>query len=139
MLPPLLTSNLLTLQSFLITTGLIPRSLLRNGDSKSSQGPSFPHAFSGNPGEFRTGPPIKTFGGDNFGGKSSEGLLIPRSLLRGCSFGLAFDLLFGFERPFPVVEPCQDALFAQSVEFERDLSAISAANGFHKMGKVHRP
>src|SRR5205823_13371024 len=23
-----------------------------------------PHAFSGNPGEFRTGPPIKTFGGD---------------------------------------------------------------------------
>ena len=26
--------------------------------------PSFPHAFSGNPGEFRTGPPTKTFGGD---------------------------------------------------------------------------
>ena len=26
---------------------------------------SFPHAFSGNPGEIRTGPPIKTFGGDN--------------------------------------------------------------------------
>jgi hypothetical protein len=31
--------------------------LLRNGDSKSSQGPSFPHAFSGNPGETQTGPP----------------------------------------------------------------------------------
>jgi hypothetical protein len=29
--------------------------------------PSFPHAFSGNPGEFRTGPPIKTFGGDELG------------------------------------------------------------------------
>jgi len=27
--------------------------------------PSFPHAFSGNPGEFRTGPPIKAFGGDD--------------------------------------------------------------------------
>jgi hypothetical protein len=47
--------------------GSIPRSLLRNGDSKSSQGLSFPHAFSGNPGETWTGPPIKTFGGDNFG------------------------------------------------------------------------
>ena len=29
--------------------------------------PSFPHAFSGNPGGIRTGPPIKTFGGDDFG------------------------------------------------------------------------
>src|SRR3989338_9165708 len=86
MLPPLLTSNLLTLQSFLITTGLIPRSLLRNGDSKSSQGPSFPHAFSGNPGETRTGPPIKTFGGDNFGENYHKVLSIPRSLLRGSSF-----------------------------------------------------
>jgi hypothetical protein len=28
--------------------------------------PSFPRAFSGNPGEIRTGPPIKTFGGDDF-------------------------------------------------------------------------
>jgi hypothetical protein len=28
---------------------------------------SFPHAFSGNPGGIRTGPPIKTFGGDDFG------------------------------------------------------------------------
>ena len=29
--------------------------------------PSFPYAFSGNPGELRTGPPIKTFGGDELG------------------------------------------------------------------------
>ena len=29
--------------------------------------PSFPHAFSENPGGFRTGPPIKTFGGDELG------------------------------------------------------------------------
>jgi hypothetical protein len=28
-------------------------------------GASFPHAFSGNPDEIRTGPPIKTFGGDD--------------------------------------------------------------------------
>jgi hypothetical protein len=33
----------------------------------SPTSPSFPHAFSGNPGEIRTGPPIKTFGGDGFG------------------------------------------------------------------------
>src|SRR5918996_1701120 len=29
--------------------------------------PSFPHGFSGNPGGIRTGPPIRTFGGDGFG------------------------------------------------------------------------
>ena len=29
--------------------------------------PSFPLLFSGNPGEFRTGPPIKRFGGDELG------------------------------------------------------------------------
>jgi hypothetical protein len=29
--------------------------------------PSFPHAFSGNPGRIRTGPPIKTFGRDGHG------------------------------------------------------------------------
>ena len=29
--------------------------------------PSFPHAFSGNPGKIRTGPPIKAFGGDELG------------------------------------------------------------------------
>ncbi len=28
--------------------------------------PSFPHVLSGNPGETGTGPPIKTFGGDDF-------------------------------------------------------------------------
>jgi hypothetical protein len=28
----------------------------------SPTSPSFPHAFSGNPGGIRTGPPIKTFG-----------------------------------------------------------------------------
>ena len=27
---------------------------------------SFPRVFSGNPGEIRTGPPIKAFGGDGF-------------------------------------------------------------------------
>ena len=32
-----------------------------------SQAHSFPHAFSGNPGDIRTGPPIETFGGDDFG------------------------------------------------------------------------
>ena len=37
----------------------------------SSTGPSFPHAFSGNPGGIRTGPPIKTFGGDGLRGRIS--------------------------------------------------------------------
>jgi hypothetical protein len=32
----------------------------------SIRSPSFPHALSGNPGGFGTGPPIKTFGGDAF-------------------------------------------------------------------------
>jgi hypothetical protein len=48
--------------------------------------PSFPHAFSGNPGENGTGPPIKTFGGDAFGINSHQYSLTPRSLLRGSSF-----------------------------------------------------
>jgi hypothetical protein len=34
--------------------------------SWSLQGLSFPHAFSGNPDETLTGPPIETFGGDDF-------------------------------------------------------------------------
>jgi len=34
--------------------------------------PSFPHAFSGNPGEFGTGPPIRTFGGDAFSSSVGE-------------------------------------------------------------------
>ena len=33
-------------------------------DLCNSASPSFPHVFSGNPGGIRTGPPIKTFGGD---------------------------------------------------------------------------
>ena len=48
------------------SAGLIPRSLLRKGAYQVSQSPSFPHVFSGNPGETRTGPPIRTFGGDEF-------------------------------------------------------------------------
>jgi len=52
-------------------TGTIPRSLLRKTGFDLSQGPSFPHACSGNPGETLTGPPIKTFGGDDFGKTST--------------------------------------------------------------------
>src|SRR5437867_4937639 len=33
---------------------------------------SFPHAFSGNPGETGTGPPIRTFGGDGLGSRISS-------------------------------------------------------------------
>jgi hypothetical protein len=36
-------------------------------DPNSLTSPSFPHAFSGNPGGIGTGPPIKTFGGDVLG------------------------------------------------------------------------
>jgi hypothetical protein len=35
-------------------------------DSIPHERTSFPHVFSGNPGEIPTGPPIKTFGGDSF-------------------------------------------------------------------------
>ncbi len=70
----------------LISLGSIPRSLLRSAKISSSQSPSFPHAFSGNPGETLTGPPIKTFGGDNCRKNHQKGLSIPRSLLRGSSF-----------------------------------------------------
>ena len=45
--------------------------------------PSFPHAFSGNPGEPRTGPPIRTFGGDNFGENYYKVLSIPRCFAAG--------------------------------------------------------
>jgi hypothetical protein len=34
--------------------------------------PSFPHAFSGNPGGIGTGPPIGTFGGDAFSSSVGE-------------------------------------------------------------------
>jgi hypothetical protein len=40
--------------------------------SNSPTSPSFPHAFSGNPGGIRTGPPIKTFGGDGLGSRISS-------------------------------------------------------------------
>ncbi len=50
----------------------ILRSLLPNSDSESYCRQSFPHAFSGGStglttGETLSGPPIKTFEGDNFG------------------------------------------------------------------------
>jgi hypothetical protein len=38
----------------------------------SPTSPSFPHAFSGNPGGIRTGPPIKTLGGDGFKSRISS-------------------------------------------------------------------
>jgi hypothetical protein len=41
-------------------------------DVAPSRAHSFPHAFSGNPGEIRTGPPIKTFGGDGLEGRISS-------------------------------------------------------------------
>jgi hypothetical protein len=40
--------------------------------------PSFPHAFSGNPGDIRTGPPIKTFGGDTLEIIAWHVLLVPQ-------------------------------------------------------------
>jgi hypothetical protein len=68
---------------------------------ESCPSPSFPHAFSGNPGETQTGPPIKTFGGDNFGERYRDAFMIPRSLLRGSSiFILQFEL--GILRSDPV-------------------------------------
>ena len=62
------------------------------------QSPSFPHAFSGNPGEIltlrstqghgeysrtMTGPPIKTFGGDSFEKIIMNEFLIPPQLAAG--------------------------------------------------------
>jgi hypothetical protein len=57
-------------------------------------------------------------------------------LVVGLNFncGIRFSLTFastGFKRPLSVVETRQDALFAQSVEIEGDLAAVSAAHGFH--------
>ena len=46
--------------------GSIPRGLLRKSYSQTSKSLSFPNALIGNPDETMTGPPIKTFGGDNF-------------------------------------------------------------------------
>jgi hypothetical protein len=56
--------------------GFHSRSLLGKGDDWVRQCPSFPHVFSGNPDKTRTGPPIETFGGDEFGACDS-GLSIP--------------------------------------------------------------
>ena len=58
------------------------------GDYESSYSLSFPHAFSGGStglttGESGTGPPIKTFGGDNGGEIDRKRLSIPSRLLRG--------------------------------------------------------
>ena len=49
----------------------------------SPTSPSFPHAFSGNPGGIRTGPPIKTFGGDDFG----VALFAPAAIFKGAHEG----------------------------------------------------
>jgi len=72
---------------FLITAGLIPRSLLRKElfrDLLESVIPEcFYREFQARPG---TGPPIKTFGGDAFGIKSYRYVLIPRQLAAGSSF-----------------------------------------------------
>jgi uncharacterized protein YjbJ (UPF0337 family) len=54
--------------------------------SWSFQGLSFPHAFSGNLDETLTGPPIETFGGDDFRG-ISLGFVDTRQLATGSSFG----------------------------------------------------
>ena len=45
--------------------GSIPRGLLRKSYSQTPQSLSFPNASIGNPDETMTGPPIKTFGGDD--------------------------------------------------------------------------
>jgi hypothetical protein len=59
-----------------ISVSWIPRSLLPKTYSQTSKSPSFPHAFSGNPDESLTGPPIKTFGGDNCGRNSYTNLIL---------------------------------------------------------------
>ena len=64
------------------SVGSIPRSLLRTSLFPTAKSPSFPNASIGNPGEILTGPPIKTFGGDNFGINSQKRFLYFVSLLR---------------------------------------------------------
>jgi hypothetical protein len=82
--PGFLEGYFLTLNPAPISAGLIPPSLLRKRACQARQSPSFPHVSSGNPDETRTGPLIKTFGGDAFGSRHSV-LSIPSSLLRGVS------------------------------------------------------
>jgi hypothetical protein len=45
--------------------------------------PSFPNASIGNPDETVTGPPINTFGGDDFGINSHQRFLIGKEQYRG--------------------------------------------------------
>ena len=73
-----------------ISAGLIPCSLLR----QTIRGPSFPHALSGNLGESGSGPPIKTFGGDEVRTNWREGLSIPRCLRRGLHSHRGLEFLF---------------------------------------------
>ena len=60
--------------------GSIPHNLLHKSYSQPSKSLSFPNASIGNPSETLTGPPIKTFGGDNFGINSHKCFLIPETL-----------------------------------------------------------
>ena len=64
--------------------GSSPCRSLRKNQFQTSRSPSLPHAFSGNPGEFLTGPPIRAFGGDNFGTNShtflSNTLYLPQTM-----------------------------------------------------------
>ena len=80
--------------------GSIPRNLLRNGNSWSSQSPSFPHAFSGDPGEILAGPPIETFGGDDFRGISSRFVDTPQLAAGVVHYPLFEFRSFGFVSDF---------------------------------------
>jgi hypothetical protein len=87
--------------------GSIPRNLLRNGNSWSSQSPSFPHAFSGGStrlttGEILAGPAIETFGGDEFRGISSR-FVDTLQLAAGVVHYLLFEFRsFGFVSDFDI-------------------------------------
>jgi hypothetical protein len=49
----------------LCTINFLKVVLLNISKRQNLKSPSFPHALSGNPDDLRTGPPIKTFGGDD--------------------------------------------------------------------------
>jgi len=78
----------------LIAAGVIPRSLLRNGNSWSSQSSSFPRVFSGNPGENSDWTPDRNIRGWTTG-EYRHGLLIPPQLAAG---GVLHSTLV-FQRP----------------------------------------
>ncbi len=61
----------------------IPCSLLRKIYFQTSKSLSFPNASIGNPAETLPGPPIKTFGGDNFGINSHKWFFDVLSACRG--------------------------------------------------------